>query len=193
MSTNNCMIKFFKKVDQTYHNAVKSIRILIEQGEHIQTSYTEIDLLLQILAHLRLNLKQEKQFTFEVLEELVKGGHLKFDDGGLFYNELVRHFGSDIKKRTSSHHSCVQQYSISGPVVKEVLFGVSVDTDGNKTTWIQFENHSMDSILELILHLFDYLMHKVTGKNIGPYGRSDFTEKNPLVVGLDQPMIICDM
>lgn len=187
MANTNSMMRFFNKIDQTYLNAVYSIKKLLEHGEHIQTSYTEIDFVLRILVELRHTFKQDSELTSAVLEELLKGGHLKFYDDGLFYNELIQHFNSSIQKRSSSHNSCVQQYSLSGPVVKEVLFGISIDKNGNESTWIQFEKHNMNTIIEYILHLFDYLMHKLTGKNIGPYGSSDHTESNPIVISSIEP------
>jgi len=182
MSQTKSRFIFFKKIEQNYAGMVYSIVKLIEQGEHSHTSHLEINFVLKLIAKLRLDFNQNSVFTSDILDELLKGGHLKFKDDGLFYTELTYAFGENIQERYSSHNSCVTQYSFSGPIVKEVLFGISVDNDGNKTTWIQFEKHNTKTIIELILHIFDYIMHKWTGQNIGPYGSSDYTENNPLVV-----------
>lgn len=174
---------FFKHIEQTYGDAVHSIKNLIDNEEHIHTSHMEVNIVLILIAKLRIDFKQNSIFTSEVLEEMLKGGHLQFQDNGSLYDELIQHFNSNLRKRNSSHKSCAQQHSLSGPILKEVLFGVSLDTNGNKTTWVQFERHNMNTIIEFILHLFDYLMHRWTGKNIGPYGSSHHTEKNPLIIG----------
>lgn len=182
MSITKSSIIFFEKMEHTYKDAVCSIMELIEHGKPVQTSHLEVNFVLKLIATLRISFRQDRIFTTELLEEILKGGYLKLEDNGSFYNELIYIFHPNLQKRHSSHHSCVQQYSFSGPVVKEVLFGVSEDKKGTLTTWIQFERHNTHTLINLILHLFDYVIHKYTGKNIGPYGSSNYTESNPLKV-----------
>ncbi|WP_173236545.1 hypothetical protein [Legionella antarctica] len=157
---------------------------LIEDGEAEHTSHLEVNFVLKLVAELRINFKKSKNFTTELFEELLKGGYLKLEDNGSLYHTLVHHFHPNLLKRQSSHYSCVQQYAFSGPVVKEILFGISEDNSDVSTTWIQFERHNTNSPINLILHLFDYFIHKCTGKNIGPYGSSYYTERNPLRISL---------
>ncbi len=158
------------------------IKFIEESGEFISTTHLEIDFTLRLICKLRSHFNQDSNFTADALEELLKGGHIRFEDNGLFYNELVDEFYTNLSPRYSSHKSSQQQYSLSGPVIKEVLFGVSKDVQGKETTWIQFEKNNTKTFISLILHLFDYIMHKLTGKNIGPYGTSIFTEKNPFII-----------
>jgi len=178
---------FFKETKYTpdidYRNMEHSIRTLVNDDVQIEPSSVEINFVFRLIGKLRIDFEHGPLITKEVLEEMLKGGHIKFGDGGLFYDELIKAFNSNIEKRHSSHKSCVQQYSFSGPLLKEVLFGVSEDKNGNKKTWIQFEKHNTKTLINLILHMLDYIVHKWTGKNIGPYGSSDYTEHNPIVVG----------
>lgn len=182
MSAPSSLNQFFKRIERSYDQALGSINKILEHKELIHTSHLEIEFVLILIAKLRLDFQKNSIFTKDVLEEMLKGGHLKFQDNGTLYNELAVEFNSNLQKRFSSHNSIGQQYSLSGPVIKEILFGVSEDKEGNRTTWIQFERHHTKTIVELILHLVDYVMHKWTGKNIGPFGASNHTEQNPIIV-----------
>lgn len=173
---------FCNKLDNTYDNALHSMKKLIDQGEEHYTAHTEANFILKLIATLRNDFNHNPHLTMKTLEEMLKGGHLKFVDDGSLYNELVTTFQECLHERTSSHQSCAKQYSFSGPVVKEVLFGVSQDENGKFNTWIQFEKHNTRNIFNLLLHLLDYIVHKFTGKNVGPYGLSDYTENEPLVL-----------
>ncbi len=158
------------------------IQFIEKSGEFSSTSHLEIDFTLRLICKLRTHFNQDSIFTTEALEEILKGGHIKFEDNGSFYNELVEEFNTNLQPRISSHKSSAQQFSLSGPVIKEVLFGVTVDGNGKEKTWMQFEKNNTKTLLNLILHLFDYIKHKLTGKNIGPYGDSVFTENNPFII-----------
>jgi|SRR5580704_4914083 hypothetical protein len=182
MPTQKTLSLFFKKVEGTYAGGVHSLKSLMEHNKLIYTSHSEINFVLMILAKLRLDFKQDSSLSEKILEEALKGGHIQFKDSGSLYNELLKNFNSKLKKRYSSHSSILQQYSFSGSVVKEVLIGVSKDKEGKQSTWIQLEKHHTKSFVELILHLFDYLTHKWTGKNVGPFGESVYTEQTPLIV-----------
>ena len=175
---------FCDKIERTYDDVLHSVKRLIDEGEEFYTPHIEANFILKLIAKLRNDFNHNPHLTINTLEEMLKGGHLKFVDDGSLYNELVATFQECLYERTSSHESCTQQYSFSGPVVKEVLFGVSYDEDGNLNTWLQFEKHNTRNIFNLILHLLDYIVHKFTGQNVGPYGLSDYTEDNPLVVSV---------
>jgi hypothetical protein len=182
MSITKSSTIFFEKMERTYENVLSSMTKLIEHGEPVHSAHLEVNFVLRIITELRISFNQNSIVTNEILEEILKGAYLRFEDNGEFYNKLVHLFHINLQKRRSSHHSYVQQYSFSGPIVKEILFGVSKDEKGTKTTWIQFERHDTNTPVNLILHLGDYFIYKWTGKNIGPYGSSNYTESNPLVV-----------
>jgi len=187
MTAVTVLTNFFTKVEETYKEAVTSIKKLIDEGNVIHTSHREVNFMLHLISRLRQNISDD-DFK-HTLEEVLKGGYLKIeDDNGVFYEELVALYKDDLNLRSSSHNSVKQQYSIFGPVMKEVLFGVSEDKDGKKTTWIQFERHHTRSVIEFILHMFDYILHKWKGKNIGPFGESAHTEHdNPMILKPGNP------
>lgn len=174
--------RFFNKIERTYNKAIYPIKKSIEHGSHQDTSYSEINFILMLISKLRLDFNKDENSTSNTLEEMLKGGHLKLNDHGEFYHELLTEFRCTLHKRKSSHQSTVQQYSFSGPVLKEVLLGVSEDQSGEKSTWIQFERHHTKTIIDFILHVFDYIKYLLTGKNIGPYGSSNHTENNPMII-----------
>lgn len=173
---------FFAKLDKTYSEAVKTIKKLIEDAEHASHPNTEINFLSKLIIKLRIDPNNDTATTYRYLEELLKGGHFRLSDNGQFYEELLSEFNEDIRQRYSSHRSDKPQYAYSGKVINEVLFGTSSDSDGKISTWIQFEKHTTKTIIEYILHLIDYIKYLLTGSNFGPFGRSFYTENNPLVV-----------
>ncbi len=185
MSNYSNLFRFFDKIETKYKDMLKYIHAGLQKEQyHIETSFEEINFLLRLIAALHLNsdYATDPAHAQDVLQEMLNGGHLNLDDDGKFYNELVTHFSLSISKRVSSHHSVTQQYSLSYPISKEVLFGVTEDAEGRKRTWVQFEKHNTKNLLNIILHLIDYLKYRITGKNIGPFGSSEHTESNPLVV-----------
>ncbi|MFJ1269403.1 hypothetical protein ACD661_12625 [Legionella lytica] len=179
------LFRFFDKIETTYKDMLEHIQNgLHRKQHHMETSSEEINFLLRLIASLHLNSDYETDpvRTQEILQEILNGGHLNWEDDGKFYEELVKNFNSSINRRISSHHSVVQQYSLSYPISKEVLFGVKEDSEGRKRTWMQFEKHDTKNLLNIILHLIDYIKYRITGKNIGPFGSSEHTDSNPLVV-----------
>ncbi|CAE7168006.1 unnamed protein product [Symbiodinium pilosum] len=81
-------------------------------------------------------------------------------------------------KRLSSHRSDAQQYGIpQGEVLHTLLLG---DLGGH--TWFQFEGNGVTSVISWLLHMANYFEYKITGRNIGPLGTSQFTDRWPLVI-----------
>jgi hypothetical protein len=83
------------------------------------------------------------------------------------------------RKGASSHQSETEQFAIRGPFVKEALFGTRKGEDGKTHTWLQLESHPT-GLRYLLGHLASYVIYRITGMNIGPYGRSEYTERSPL-------------
>ena len=119
-----------------------------------------------------------------LIAEFLKGGQIIFpDDNGELYNDWKnlqnKNKGEVIsRKGASSHQSADEQFAIRGRFVKEALFGTRI-INGKKHTWLQLESHSTD-FRYLLGHLISYVIYKVTGMNVGPYGRSKYVEKTPL-------------
>jgi hypothetical protein len=128
------------------------------------------------------------------------GAHIRLEGDNVgFYKKWAEDFQGPRKNRISSHASIDQQYAVSGPVVTEALFGTSlIDPDnpsGAKCTWIQLENRAIGGLKEfksapvtflinVILHMINYFDYKITKRNIGPHGKSNYTEDNPLRINV---------
>jgi hypothetical protein len=180
-SKKNAVVSFFEDMGKKYENFLD----YLEKDVNIAHEFikkTEAKFLSKIIKNFRFDL--DHNFTNNHhLEEALKGAHIKFDDDGSLYDYLVREHRKEIRERSSSHSSCEKQYSFSGFVVKEVLFGVHQEAEsGKKMTWVQFEKNNTKTWVNFILHMFDYVAYKLTGNNIGPYGSSSHTDSNPLVI-----------
>lgn len=128
------------------------------------------------------------------------GGHIRFEgDNAWLYEKWTKNFQDSRKNRVSSHSSIDQQYAVSGPIVKEALFGTGlIDLNkptGSRCTWIQlesspvggfkeFKNAPVTFVVNVILHMINYFDYKITKRNIGPHGKSNYTEKNPLIINV---------
>ena len=181
MSARKNVNRFFKQIEKDLKNRIPPNDLKMHFDQLNNITHLEWDFVILLIGKLRREFNLKSEITEDVLEEMLKGGHLKLHDNGTLYDELLVNFNTKLKKRSSSHDSICQQYSLSGPVLREVLIGASKDEQGNKATWIQFERHHTKSIIQIILHLLDYLQHKLTGKNIGPFGTSEHTEQNPII------------
>lgn len=122
------------------------------------------------------------------LVELFKGAHVCIDDEGVFYDKWSRL--STAHSRISSHPHIVgsKQYGIQGPWTHEILFGICDSNQGRVETWLQLENtplyaYDQNWVKKIIIftkHTVDFFSYRLKGKNIGPYGESIHTDRNPL-------------
>jgi len=116
-----------------------------------------------------------------LFQKVLQGAHVRVIDNGFLYfkwEEL-----QSARARISSHPSFPGsiQYGIVGPISHEILFGI-VEIDGDILTFFQFENTPWDSsFINMVWHTMDAIRYLITGKNIGPYGMSEHTDRNPLL------------
>lgn len=112
-----------------------------------------------------------EQHKTKIVDSFFKGAHIMIEDGGAFY-DMVKEFGG--RERMSSHHRVNKAENASdigigdGVVLNEVLIGKTKD---NKTC-VQVEAHSTKTLLDIIMHLIDYILYKIIGKNVSQYGYS---------------------
>lgn len=122
------------------------------------------------------------------LRDVLWGAHVLVDDPGLY--ESWRFPRS--RQRLSSHHKTIdkQQYpdlGLKGPVVREKLHGRTASG-----TWVQLEKtpasmgdgFRLPTLLD-IQHLADYVVYRITKRNVGPWGLSASTEKRPMYLSPD--------
>jgi hypothetical protein len=122
------------------------------------------------------------------MRDVLCGAHVLVDDPELY--ERWRYPKS--RNRLSSHHKTVDkaQYpdvGLKGPVVREKLHGRTASG-----TWMQFEKTpaSMGDGFHFptwhdVQHLADYVVYRITKRNVGPWGLSAATEKRPMYLSPD--------
>lgn len=114
-----------------------------------------------------------------ILVELMKGAHVIVQgDGGWYYGAFKRM--GKAHHRISSHYSKIKQFSTShGPVLSTLLVGETMD--GN--SWFQFEAAAWDPLhhpVDSIMHMVNYIEYKLRDVQVGPFGTSAYTDRNPL-------------
>ena len=122
------------------------------------------------------------------LRDVLYGGHVIVDDPDLYESWK---FDSVSHLRISSDHRTVDKskypdIGMRGTLVREKLHGRTA-----QGTWVQLEKTpaamgakklpSMDDVR----HLFDYVVYRITKKNVGPWGLSGRTESRPMYLSPD--------
>jgi hypothetical protein len=118
------------------------------------------------------------------LRDVLCGGHVLVDNPDLY--ERWR-FPKVTRERLSSHHRTVDKQSypdlgMHGPLVREKLHGRTATG-----TWVQLEKtpaafgpeHKLPTWND-VLHLVDFVVYRVTKRNVGPWGLSAATERRPM-------------
>jgi hypothetical protein len=118
------------------------------------------------------------------LRDVLWGGHVLIDDPDLY--ERWR-FPKVTRERLSSHHRTIDKQSypdlgMHGPLVREKLHGRTANG-----TWIQLEKtpaafgagHRLPTWND-VQHLADFIVYRVTKRNVGPWGLSAVTERRPM-------------
>lgn len=113
--------------------------------------------------------------------EIAKGAHVTLKDGGALYR-ILKESGLGFERISSHHGKNKSEKDLGiqgGNIFREFLIGKTEDGK----SWFQLEAHSTKGGLKnLIAHLMDYLMYKITGKNIGQYGLSSYTDNKPIEI-----------
>jgi hypothetical protein len=118
------------------------------------------------------------------LRDVLWGGHVLIDDPDLY--EHWR-FPKVTRQRLSSHHRTVDKQTypdlgMHGPLVREKLHGRTATG-----TWVQLEKtpaafgagHRLPTWND-VQHLADFVVYRVTKRNVGPWGLSAVTERRPM-------------
>jgi hypothetical protein len=118
------------------------------------------------------------------LRDVLYGGHVLVDDPDLYERWK---FPKVTRQRLSSHHRTVDKQlypdlGMHGPLVREKLHGRTASG-----TWMQLEKtpaafgagHRLPTWND-VLHLLDFVVYRVTKRNVGPWGLSAVTERRPM-------------
>ena len=140
-------------------------------------------------------------FNYNHLKKLLKGAYFIIRDNGIFYNKLKKYSKyKSMFKNNSSHKSCNKTYRIGKNKLCNINGNINHNFDciigticctikgeishKHCDTWFQFEKTRLNSITNKLKHLINYIQHIFTRKNIGPFGRSSYTETNPIFLKL---------
>ena len=126
----------------------------------------------------------ERGLSIPALVNVLQGAHVVVGDDELYEQWIF----PSSRRRLSSHHRNVDKkatpdYGLAGPLVRESLHGKAV-----MGTWVQLER-SMATFQfgklptwSDVEHLRDYVIYRVTGKNVGPWGLSALVDTRPMVL-----------
>jgi hypothetical protein len=122
----------------------------------------------------------------EIMTILLEGGQIHIPGKNL-YDTLSSQDGKYSRDKLSSHQSNSKQFSIRGEFIVECLIGTR-SHNNQEYTWLQLERHKaygegfFDTVINGLAHLYDWIIYKITGRNIGPYGTSNYVEHKPFRV-----------
>lgn len=126
----------------------------------------------------------ERGLSVPDLVHVLQGAHLIVGDDELYEKWIFPH----SRKRLSSHHRAVDKestpdYGMDGPLVRESLHGKAF-----AGTWVQlertkatFQPGKMPSWHDVV-HIKDFVIYRITGKNVGPWGLSALVDTKPMLL-----------
>jgi hypothetical protein len=118
------------------------------------------------------------------LVSVLQGAHVIVGDDGLYERWIF----PTSRRRMSSHHRTVDKsrtpdYGLDGPLVRESLHGKA-----SIGTWVQLERTKatfqwgrLPSWSDVV-HIRDYVLYRLTGKNVGPWGLSAHVDTRPMLL-----------
>lgn len=118
------------------------------------------------------------------LVSLLQGAHVLVGDDDLYERWIF----PTSRRRMSSHHRNVDKrstpdYGLDGPLVRESLHGKAA-----VGTWVQLERTKASfhwgtlPTWSDVVHIRDYILYRITGKNVGPWGLSAHVDTRPMLL-----------
>ena len=144
---------------------------------HSQSSF-KCRTLLRVLKYVIERCDSEQKVS-----QFLSGAFVVIQDQGALWRAIHRrHLQVSGGWSPSSHYSNSHQIRFGVPGIFEALAGtkpqfISSHGDVGSCTWIQLENSGLG-----LAHVYDYMYYTVSNKNVGPFGTSMHTEKNPLLL-----------
>ena len=118
------------------------------------------------------------------LVSLLQGAHVVVGNDELYDRWIF----PNSRRRLSSHHRTVDKkthpdYGLDGPLVRESLHGKALSG-----TWVQLERTKATfqpgklPTWSDAVHIRDYVIYRITGKNVGPWGLSAHVDTRPMLL-----------
>jgi hypothetical protein len=126
----------------------------------------------------------ERGMSVPDLVGLLQGAHVLVGDDDLYERWIF----PTSRRRMSSHHRTVDKnvspdYGLDGPLVRESLHGKAA-----VGTWVQLERTKASFQWGKLptwsdaVHTRDYILYRITGKNVGPWGLSAHVDTRPMLL-----------
>ena len=123
-----------------------------------------------------------EQVVAQNVKKALKGAHIMYQDNGQLFDALAAE--GIAHERMSSHHASNKATKWDrgiqgGEIFRELLIGKTKDGK----TWFQLErNSTKGGIGNFFRHMADFVVYKLTGKNVGQYGLSSHVDRDPINV-----------
>jgi hypothetical protein len=126
----------------------------------------------------------DRGMTIPALVGVLQGAHVIVGDDDLYERWIF----PTSRRRMSSHHRTVDKgltpdYGLDGPLVRESLHGKAA-----VGTWVQLERTKATfqwgklPSWHDVLHIRDFVIYRMTGKNVGPWGLSAHVDTRPMIL-----------
>ena len=126
----------------------------------------------------------ERGMSIPDMVGVLQGAHVVVGDDDLYQRWIF----PTSRRRMSSHHRAVDKkatpdYGLDGPLVRESLHGKAA-----VGTWVQLERTKASfqwgklPTWSDVVHIRDYILYRITGKNVGPWGLSAHVDTRPMML-----------
>ena len=126
----------------------------------------------------------DRGMSIPALVSVLQGAHVLVGDDELYERWIF----PTSRRRMSSHHRTVDKsrtpdYGLDGPLVRESLHGKA-----EVGTWVQLERTKATfqwgkrPTWSDVVHIRDYVLYRITGKNVGPWGLSAHVDTRPMLL-----------
>lgn len=126
----------------------------------------------------------DRGMSIPALVGVLQGAHVIVGDDALYERWIF----PTSRQRMSSHHRTVDKsrtpdYGLDGPLVRESLHGKA-----EVGTWVQLERTKATfqwgklPTWSDVVHIRDYILYRITGKNVGPWGLSAHVDTRPMLL-----------
>jgi len=171
----NQLKEFIRNSDEHYYERLSNENAMNEILEHLPKESQELFLDFISIEEFRPHLR-----------EILCGANVKLVNQGDYFFEKWKNNSNSYSRVSSHQYQPGTCFGIKGKIIREITFWK--DLDG--CLRFQFESRpaklqGLQSVIEMFLHLGDYLYYKRDNRQQSQFGTSKYTENNCLEIELD--------